>query len=349
MGAAPDRIRRKLVVVFCLGVLSWGTLASAAAPGQADRVAGSNKKLAVAVFPGGFNWPLWIVKERGIDNALGLDIEITGIRNSEEQMAGLQAGTFDIVMTGFDNVIAYGGRPTRKTPPSIRAVMGGDSGLLSLVSRPGLDSYTALKGRNIGVDSERTGYAFALYGVLAANGLAKNDYTVVKAGGVKQRFEALNAGTIDATLLVTPFDDLAISKGARRLERVSVALGAYQGYVGATRTEWAEENRQRVVNYVSGYRQALRWLFDPRNKQAALEAYVKHLDGATLEQARLAYDVLIIGPNGINRKAKFDVRGAANVLRLRKQFGGPEWSKLADATIYFDPTYYRQASRSTGN
>lgn len=349
MVAASDWIRRKLVVVFCLGALAWPAFANAADPGQAESLVGSNKKLTVAVFPGGFNWPLWIVKERGIDNALRLNIEIIGIRNSEEQMAGLQAGKFDIVMTGFDNVIAYSGRPTRKVAPLIRAVMGGDSGLLSLVSRPGLDNYTALKGRNIGVDSERTGYAFALYGVLAANGLAKNDYTVVKAGGVKQRFEALNAGTIDATLLVTPFDDLAISKGAKRLERVSMALGAYQGYVGATRTKWAEENRQHVVNYVSGYRQALGWLFNPRNKQAALEAYVKHVDGATLEQARLAYDVLIAGPNGINRTAKFDARGAANVLRLRKQFGGPQWSKLADAMTYFDPTYYQQASRSTDN
>lgn len=227
--------------------------------------------------------------------------------------------------------------------------MGGDNGLLSLVSKPGLSSYSSLKGRNIGVDSERTGYAFALYGMLLANGLSRGDYTVVKAGGVKQRFEALSAGTIDATLLVTPFDELAVTAGAQRLERVSVALGAYQGYTGATHTKWAKENRRQIVNYIRGYRRALKWLFDPSNKQAALAIYIKHLDGATLEQASLAYKSLIASPNGINRAARFDEKGAANVVRLRKQFGGEIWSPLASPSLYFDRSYYREASRSRDN
>lgn len=102
-------MQQKLGLIACFGALVCAAPASTTVPRQTNTKTDPYQKLTVAIFPGGFNWPLWVIKEHGIDNSLGLNIEIVGIRNSEDQMKGLQDGRFDIVMTGFDNVIAYGG------------------------------------------------------------------------------------------------------------------------------------------------------------------------------------------------------------------------------------------------
>lgn len=337
------RLRKTALVAYALAVAACGVLPVSALTKEADETQLATP-VSVGVFPGGFNWPLWVVKDRRFDASLGLDIRVSGVRSSEEQMTGLSAGRFDLVMTGFDNVIAYGGPPRRPDLPTVVAFMGGDNGLLTLVGRPGLSSFADLKGKRIGVDSERTGYAFALYGILEKHGLDQTSYSIVRAGGVKQRSEALQGGSIDATLLVSPFDIVALNGGAHRIATASKELGAYQGYVGAARRQWAISNRRTVTSYIRSYRRALTWLFDPRNKDAALRIYLRNMEGATMEQARQAYEMLVANPEGIERNARFSFRGAEQVVRLRRQYGGPDWATLTTSKVYYDASFYRRSS-----
>ncbi|MCZ8172153.1 MAG: hypothetical protein O9272_10490, partial [Brevundimonas sp.] len=151
--------------------------------------------------------------------------------------------------------------------------------------------------------------------------------------------------SIDATLLVRPFDIVALNGGAHRIATVSNELGAYQGYVGAARRQWAISNQRTVVSYIRSYRRALAWLFNPRNKDAALQIYIRNMDGATLEQARQAYNMLVASPDGIERSARFSLRGAEQVVMLRRQHGGPSWSTLSTAKVYYDDSFYRRSSK----
>jgi ABC-type nitrate/sulfonate/bicarbonate transport system substrate-binding protein len=318
------RLRNTASVAYALGIVVCSVLSVSALAKETGETRKATP-VSVGVFPGGFNWPLWVVKDRRFDASSGLDIRVSGIRSSEEQMTGLDTGRFDLVMTGFDNVIAYGGPTNRPNLPTVVAFMGGDNGLLTLVGRPGLSSFADLKGKRIGVDSERTGYAFALYDILKKHGLDRTSYSIVRAGGVKQRSEALQGGSIDATLLVRPFDIVALNGGAHRIATVSNELGAYQGYVGAARRQWA--------------------IFNPRNKDAALQIYIRNMDGATLEQARQAYNMLVASPDGIERSARFSLRGAEQVVMLRRQHGGPSWSTLSTAKVYYDDSFYRRSSK----
>lgn len=336
--ARPITLFMRALVIAACGLL--------AASGHAKEADGARVAtvVSVGVFPGGFNWPLWVVKDRKLDARVGLNIRISGVRSSEEQMTGLNTGRFDLVMTGFDNVVAYGGIHSKPALPTVVAFMGGDNGLLTLVGRPGLSSFNDLRGKRLGVDSERTGYAFSLYGILEKHGLDQAGYSVVRAGGVKQRFEALQAGSIDATLLVSPFDKVAFEGGAHRIASVSNELGAYQGYVGATRRHWAIANRPTVVSYIRSYRRALAWLFEPQNKDAALQLYLRNVENATMDQALQAYDVLVASPFGIEPNARFSPRGAEQVVRLRRQYGGPAWAGLTNASVYYDASFYRQSS-----
>ena len=60
----------------------------------------AQQTLKVIVFPGGFNWPIWVAQERGLFAANGLAVKLTPTPNSVFQLTGLIDGKFDIAMTG---------------------------------------------------------------------------------------------------------------------------------------------------------------------------------------------------------------------------------------------------------
>ena len=165
--------------------------------------------LRVIVFPGGFNWPIFAAMDQGFFEENGLRIELTPTPDSKFQMVGLIDGDFEIAMTAMDNVIAYdvgqGAAPTDQNPDVI-AFMGNDNGFLRMMALPEIESYEDLQGRDFGVDALTTGYAFVARRMLEAAGLSLDDVNVVEAGGGMQRQQALQEGSISATLLISPLE-----------------------------------------------------------------------------------------------------------------------------------------------
>jgi hypothetical protein len=131
------------------------------------------------------------------------------------------------------------------------AFMGGDNGLLSLVSIPEVKSYADLKGRTLSVDALTTGYAFVLFDMLRRHGLAAGNYRVEKAGEVLARWQALQARQHDGTLLLTPFDLLAKAAGFNVLEYAIDLYGHYQGLVSATRRAYARDHPAALIGYIA--------------------------------------------------------------------------------------------------
>src|SRR3954469_13162098 len=133
--------------------------AFAAAPGRA--AAQALDPVSVIVFPGGFNWPLWVAQEKGYFAKEGVAVKLTPTPNSVFQLTNLIEGKFDIGVTAIDNVIAYmegqGEAPVQATP-DLFVFMGGDNGFLRLVTVPEVKTYQDLKGKELSVDARTTGY-----------------------------------------------------------------------------------------------------------------------------------------------------------------------------------------------
>ena len=73
----------------------------------APAVAQPLKPISVIVFPGGFNWPIWVAQEKGLFDRNGIAVTVTPTPDSKFQLTNLIDGKFDIAMTAIDNVIAY--------------------------------------------------------------------------------------------------------------------------------------------------------------------------------------------------------------------------------------------------
>ncbi|MGE5616736.1 MAG: ABC transporter substrate-binding protein [Bacillota bacterium] len=299
--------------------------------------------LNVIVFPGGFNWPLWIANEKGIFAKHGLEVKIAPTPGSVYQVTNLMAGKFDIGISTLDNVVAYDegqGEAALPEPPDLFAFMGGQTGAVRLVVRPDVRSFADLKGRSLAVDARTTGYAFVMRKMLALGGLGAGDYTMQPLGSTAARAEALMQGRTDGTILTSPLEILPETKGFRRLANATEMIGPYQAVLGIARRSWARSHEEALVAYIRSYVEALDWLSDRAHIEEAVAIYRKNVPNASEEGARKAWEVLV--SEGFAKKGKIDLEGARTVLKLRSEYGEPR-KMLDDPSRYIDESYYRKA------
>jgi ABC-type nitrate/sulfonate/bicarbonate transport system substrate-binding protein len=319
-----------------------GAALAAPALAQGDTL----RPIGVIVFPGGFNWPIWVAQEKGFFARHGVRVNITPTPNSVFQLTNLIDGRFDVAMTAVDNVIAYmegqgEGRPERT--PDLAVFIGGDNGFLRLVTVPEVARFEDLRGKELSVDALTTGYAFVLRKLLQQNGLRDEDVRHVRAGGVMQRFEALMNRQHAGTMLISPFEALAEARGFRVLADAATAFGHYQGLVGAARREWLASHKAEAIGYIRGTMDALAWLYDAANRAEAQEILRRNVPNMSPQVAEASARILLHQTDGFERRAQVDVEGIRTVLTLRSEFG-PPGTRLTDPMKYLDLSYYREAT-----
>jgi ABC-type nitrate/sulfonate/bicarbonate transport system substrate-binding protein len=220
------------------------------------------------------------------------------------------------------------------------AVMGSDSGFLSLVASPSISKIEDLAGKTLSVDAMTTGYAFVLYEIMRRHGLEKDkgDYEIARAGGMVQRWNALREGQHAATLLSAPYNIIAQNAGFRELVKATEVIGPYQGNVAAVRRPWARDNRDRVEAYIRAYRRSIAWLYESENRAEAIAILRHHLPQMPQEIAEASYRELLDSKRGFFRNCEIDRPGLGCVLELRSRYGLPA-KQLNEPAKYYDLSF----------
>jgi ABC-type nitrate/sulfonate/bicarbonate transport system substrate-binding protein len=133
-----------------------------------DTTRAEDTKLAVIVFPGVPNLPIFAAQAKGFFAKRGLDIDVRFTPNSEELRNGLAEGRYQIAHSAIDNAFAL----KDKANVDIAVVNGGDNSFNHLIVQPEIMSLADIKGKTVVVDAVNTAYAFQLYEMLRQNGLA---------------------------------------------------------------------------------------------------------------------------------------------------------------------------------
>lgn len=341
---------RALVLAGSLA-LAAGSAAAQAAPAEAAAETGAGataQALHIVGFEGAFNLPVWVAQQQGFFAANGLAVDLSFPPNSVEVIRSLTTGSAQLALMSVDNVLAYRREQGEKGAPDAHDLvvfMGGDHGYLTLVARHGINTVEQLRGQTASVDAMTTGFAFVLFDALQAHHLSRTDVNIVKVGGTGYRYRTLMAGKQDATLLRTPFELLAQQQGFNVLLPASRLTPEYQGTIGAVRGPWAAEHRAEMIAFLTAYHQALEWIFDPRNQQAALG--ILHAKYPALTQPYLlkAYRGLKSHRDGLIRDMTVDRAGLAEVERLRNKYAPLANGNHADPKIV-DLDYLRAARRA---
>ena len=299
--------------------------------------------VTVNVFPGGFNWGVYVGKDKGFFAQAGIMVEVQGTPNSVTQMTDFSLGKFDVAMTAVDNIVAYvegQGEAGIAPQADFTAVMGSDSGFLSLVAAPSVREIGDLAGQILSVDAMTTGYAFVLYEIMRRCGLDKDngDYGIVRAGGMAQRWEGLRERKHAATLLSAPYNLVAKNAGFIELAKATDVIGPYQGNVAAVRRPWAAQNRDKVSAYISGYRRSIGWLYQSENREDAIAILRAHLPQIPQAIAEASYNELLDPARGFFKTCKIDSIGLKCVLDLRSRYARPP-RRLEDPAKYRDLSF----------
>jgi len=251
-------------------------------------------------------------------------------------------------MTAVDNIVAYvEGQGEAPIGPQgdFMAVMGSDSGFLSLVASPSISKIEDLAGKTLSVDAMTTGYAFVLYEIMHRHGLNKasldkdkGDYEIVRAGGMVQRWNALREGQHAGTLLSAPYNIIAKNAGFTELVKATDVIGPYQGNVAAVRKPWARDNRAKIEAYIRAYRQSIAWLHEPANRHEAIAILRHHLPQMPQEIAEASYGELLDPISGFFKRCEIDRTGLDCVLALRSRYCLPQ-KQLNDPAKYCDVSF----------
>lgn len=303
--------------------------------------------IRLAVFPGAFNWPIWVAQERGLFSGRGVSVEVNAIPGSVVQWTNLTDGSADVVITLLDNVVAYceGQGEAPVIVPDAVAVMSCDARLMpALMVQSDIQSYADLKGQTLSVDAVLTGLALILFALLEAGGLGKEDYKIVKTGGVLQRFEALKRHEFAGALFNTPFSSELEQIGFRKLDTAKRIVPSYQGHVVTVRRAWADSHTDALIGLLRALIDAIDWLYEPANRKEALAIFDKFMPGAGENAARVAYSVLFDPTTGFAKNGALDSKGIVAVLALRSKFGVPP-KTLQPPQSYLELKYLEAALR----
>jgi ABC-type nitrate/sulfonate/bicarbonate transport system substrate-binding protein len=168
----------------------------------------------------GSNWtalPFRVAAERGFFEKEGLKVRYITFQGTNLMLTALLSGELDYV-----NILPFiAGAAARGLPVKIVAAVTKSSGY-AIVSRPEIDSFKALKGKRIAINSFGSSADFAVYTALSRSGLDPNkDVTLAAVSGSPDaRFAALISGSVDATVVNSPLEYKAEQRGFKTLMSV---------------------------------------------------------------------------------------------------------------------------------
>jgi ABC-type nitrate/sulfonate/bicarbonate transport system substrate-binding protein len=292
-------------------------------------------KLKIVVFPGVQNLPNLAAAAQGFFAGRDIAVETTFTTGSEHMRGGLARGDYDIAHGAVDNAVAM----VEIAHDDVVIFMGLDQSFNKLVVRPGLSTYEDLRGKIFGVDAPDTAFALIVYDILGRKGLRSGDYKVLPIGATRFRLEALIERRIDFAMLNLPFNVFAQQAGLVILDDPIRLIGPYQSVGGFTRRDWAAQNHDALVRYIAAYIEGLRWVLDPRNRQAAaaLMQDKMQLDASVAEKC---LDEMLDPDSGFAVDAGLNHDGMATLLTLRASFTN---SAVMPVSRYIDETPYRAA------
>jgi ABC-type nitrate/sulfonate/bicarbonate transport system substrate-binding protein len=276
----------KLRALFVLSSLSALSLTSGFALG----LAAEPKTLNIG-WTGGSAWtalPDRVAAERGFFEKEGLRVRYIQFQGTNLMLNALLSNELDYV-----TILPFiAGAATRGLPVKIVAATAKSSGY-AIISRPDIDSVKALKGKRIAINTFGSSADFAIYQLLSRNGLDPNkDVTLLSvAGSPDARFAALLGGSIDATVVNSPFEYRAEQRGFKTLLSVKeVAEFVKIPIAGLSASQRKiDKEPDEIVRMLRGLRNAILYLQSQREAGAGLVEKLLKLDRPVAERFYALY------------------------------------------------------------
>lgn len=278
-------------------------------------------KFTISVFNGSWNAPIWSAVDQGYFYKNGLDVSVNYTDSSTSLINGFYSGDYPLVFCSADNVLAYQENRAEvnvEGTPDAAIFLTGDSGFLYPVTSIDIKNISALRGKTIGVDKKDTGFAYVLYDIMKKNGVEIEEVSIKEMGSTEKRLGMIANGECQATLLRTPYQQIAQQQGLNVFNEYRLDLTSYVGTVGVVRRSWFNKNAHVLNAFKDAYRDGLNWFFT--NPFAAMALLMKHLPQIESGLVKHVYEELRDERFGLNRSLLPNMGALREVLRLRAAY-----------------------------
>lgn len=256
-----------------------GLLASNAAQAQTTITAGM-------VAHGPPQWPQYVAQELGWFKKDNIDLRL--ITAGGGGVAQVAAGSLDMAHSGYPDF----SRAALHDAP-VRIVLSDFIGSpYGVFAKKNINAIAALKGKLISIGGPNDITLIYIKPFLASQGLKTKDVDFVYAKAAGDRFAALVSGAVDAAILNPPTYFEAVAAGLSNLGDTKPYADGIPFTVWGANTKWAASHRDALVAFARDYRRAVAWLYDPANKERAVDILVKYAHQKP-DVSSQAYDYLI--------------------------------------------------------
>jgi len=240
---------------------------------------------------GGSAWtalPDRVALERGFFEKEGLKPRYIQFQGTNLMLNALLSHELDYV-----TIMPFiAGAATRGLPVKIVASTVKSSGY-AIISRPDIPNVRALKGKRLAINTFGSSADFAIYQLLSRNGLDPNkDVTLLSvAGSPDARFAALLSGSVDATVVNSPFEYRAEQKGFKILLSIKETAEFVKiPIVGlSTSQQKIEREPDEIVRMLRALRNAILFLQNQREIGVGLVEKLLKLDRPAAERYYALY------------------------------------------------------------
>ncbi|HEY7066839.1 MAG TPA: ABC transporter substrate-binding protein [Chloroflexota bacterium] len=363
-GTASPRLTALLAALLALGLALAAACAPAGAPaGGAAAPAGRSaaapasapdapradtapaspaapEPLQVGLLPGSvFQWGTYAAMEQGFYTAEGIAPDVIQIGTPNDAARAVVSNSVPVAHYSVDaavRAIENGGN---------LVVVGSEisNPAFSLIVQPEIPDYAGLRGKSIAVSAPKDGAAVVLRLWLRTKGLGEDDYDFASVGTTPNRYAALKTRAADAAIMTQPLDFKAMSEGFRLLGRSTDVLQQFVYMNISANKDWAREHRAELVRYLRGLGAGIDWLYDPANKEAAIQLLMERTK-TDHDAVSKTYTVYIEEGKVLPRHAEVSLPGLETFLKAMVDLGDLP-ATAADPLRYVDPSFVEEAKR----
>jgi ABC-type nitrate/sulfonate/bicarbonate transport system substrate-binding protein len=291
----------------------------------------------------GDHWPRWVAWEQGFFKQQNLEVREFQTDSIAKAVQALSANSTDLLFPANTQgvVVAISKGAAIK-------IIAGDftKALYYLITGPKYKKIEDLKGATMGVINLTSGSTVLLQKILAAHGVKyPGDYDLLTVGGTPARYAAVKKGAVAAAMVTIPTSYEAKEDGLNVAADISKYLPDYQFTVIAGNEKWMASHKDQTVRFEMAMIKAMRFLNDPKNKEASIQAMIKHFK-VKRNYAELAYKEVVQELRPIDNNAAPSIKGMETVIKLEVENKGLD--KSYPPQHFIDDSYRQEALKRLG-
>ena len=326
---------KRMTMGCCVALLLTGGLS--ASLWAADEI-----KLGV-LSTAGDHWPRWVAWEQGFFKEQNLEVREFQTDSIAKAVQALSANSTDLLFPANTQGVVV----AMSKGAGVKIVAGDfTKALYYLITGPKYKKIEDLKGATMGVINLTSGSTVLLQKILAAHGLKyPGDYDLLTVGGTPARYAAVKKGAVAAAMVTIPTSYQAKEDGLNVAADISKYLPDYQFTVIAGNEKWMASHKEPTVRFLMAMIKAMRFLNDPKNKEASMQAMIKHFK-VNKKYAELAYQEVVQELRPIDHNAAPSIKGMETVIKLEVENKGLD--KSYPPQHFIDDSYRLEALKRLG-